>query len=130
MPLRKDYRVDKYPYHGAFYTYETDMDAPLDERETKEVLIEKVRCDIQRQGARHHSTLLGAGYTVYYPLEENPDWDGVDMSDKFLPIKVRRGMIFKGGEPLYPVMGTVEFVRFSQLGQASIDLKVLTETDV
>lgn len=119
----------KYPYTGAFYSYDTDFSLPLDERESKEALIEEVVCDIQRQGARHNGGLLGAGYKIKYPLELNPDWDGEDSSEQYLPIKVRRGMTFKGGEPLYPVEGEVEFVRFSQLGEATIDIKVKTESE-
>lgn len=128
MPLIEDYEIEKYPYKGAFYRSSIDLDALLDEREPIETLVEEVKCDIQRQGARHQGSFLGVGYTIYYPLMPNPDWDGEDMSTKYLPIKTRRGMIFRGGEPLYPVVGEVEFVRFSQLGQASIDIKVKTES--
>lgn len=122
-------KIKKYPYHGAFYSYDTDFSLPLDERVPQEILVEEVECDIQRQGARHNGGLLGAGYKVKYPLEPNPEWDGVDASQRYLPIKVRRGMTFKGGEPLYPVEGEVEFIRFSQLGEATIDIKVKTESE-
>lgn len=119
----------KYPYNGAFYSYDIDFSQPLDKRKPQEILVEEVICDIQRQGARHNGGLLGAGYKVKYPLVPNPEWDGEDDSKQYLPIKVRRGMTFKGGEPLYPVEGEVEFVRFSQLGEATIDIKVKTESD-
>lgn len=130
MAIKEDRSIQKYPYHGAFFTYDTDMSLPLDERTPKEILVEEVEhCDIQRQGARHQGSFLGAGYTVYYPLTPNPEWDGIDASEQYMPINVMRGMIFRGGEPLYPVEGEVEFVRFSQLGQASIDIKVKTESE-
>ena len=130
MSIKEDRFFQKYPYSGAFFTWDTPMDAPLDQREPQEILVEEVEhCDIQRQSARHQGFLLGAGYTVYYPLTPNPEWDGKSGSEQYLPIKVRRGMTFKGGDPLYLVTGEVEFVRFSQLGEASIDIKVNTETD-
>lgn len=129
MGVIRKRNIRKYPYKGAFYSYDTDFSLPLDERVSQKVLIHEVDCDIQRQGASHKSGLLGAGYKVKYPLELNPDWDGEDSSEQYLPIKVRRGMMFKGGEPLYPVEGEVEFVRFSQLGEATIDIKVKTETE-
>lgn len=128
MGIIRSHKIRKYPYRGAFYSYEIDFSLPLDKRAPQEILVEEVQCDIQRQGARHNGGLLGAGYEVKYPLSPNPEWDGEDASKQYLPIKARRGMAFKGGEPLYPVEGEVEFVRFSQLGEASIDIKVKTES--
>lgn len=129
MAIIEDILFEEYPYEGVFYTVETDYDAPLDEREPKEVLVQEVCCDIQRQGARHSGSFLGAGYTVYFPLEENPNWDGIRIADKYLPIKVKRGMMFRGGDSIYPIVGEIEFVRFSQLGQASVDIQVKTENE-
>lgn len=120
------FRMEKYPYFGRFYRWEEDEDAPLDEREPKEVEILATKCDIQRQGARHSGSFLGAGYTVYFPLEENPD--SVDASDRWLPIPIRRGMQFRGEGYSVPVVGDVEFVSFSQLGQCSVDINVKTES--
>lgn len=121
--------IRKYPYSGAFYSYEVDDRLPLDERVPQQTLVEEVQCDIQRQGAQSKSGLLGAGYKVKYPLEANPEWDGRDASEQYMPIKVRRGMVFRGGYPLYPVEGEVEFVRFSQLGEVTVDIKVKSETE-
>lgn len=121
----------EYPYSGAFYTFGVDEDLPLDERVPQEILVEVVEhCDIQIITSRHQGNFLGAGYKIYYPLEPNPEWDGVNASEKWMPIKVRRGMTFRGGGPLYPTEGTVELVRFSQMGQASIYIKVGTESDI
>lgn len=130
MAIKEDRFFKKYPYSGAFFEYEVpNSDIPLDQREPHEVLVEEVaHCDIQRQSARHQGFLLGAGYTVKYPLTPNLEWDGENGSEQYMPINVRRGMTFRGGEPLYPVEGIVEFVRFSQLGEASIDIKVDTES--
>lgn len=130
MAVARKRSIRKYPYSGAFYSYEVDFSLPLNQRLPQETLVEAVRCDIQRQGARHNGGMLGAGYKIKYPLAPNPEWDGEDASEQYLPIKVRRGMTFRGGEPLYPVEGEVEFVRFSQLGVATIDIKVKTETAV
>lgn len=129
MGVIRKHNIRKYPYNGGFYSYLTDFSLPLDERVQKEYLVEEVVCDIQRQGASHKGGLLGAGYKVKYPLEPNPEWDGKDASEQYMPIKVRRGMTFRGGSPLYPVEGEVEFIRFSQLGEATIDIKVKTESE-
>lgn len=130
MAIIEDFFISKFPYNGAVYTFVVDEDAPLDEREPEEVTVQEMKCDIQRQGARRNGVFLGAGYTVYYPLDPNPDWDGNDMATKYMPIKVKRGMTFKGNDSLYHIEGEIEFVRFSQLGQASFDVKVSTESDL
>lgn len=131
MAIATDRHIEKYPYNGAFYTFIVDDSLPLDERIPQEILVEEVEhCDIQIISSRHQGAFLGAGYIVYYPLTPNPDWDGINGSERYMPINVRRGMTFKGGDPLYPVEGEVELVRFSQLGQASIYIKVKTESDI
>lgn len=118
--------MDDFPFEGAFYTTEVDEDAPLDERIPQEVEVFRTVCDIQRSAKLHNGFLLGADYTVYWPLEINPDSTGT--VDKYGPIKVRRGMIFRGIMYGYPVVGTVEIVRPSQLGGCSCDIKVVTES--
>ena len=126
MPLRPDIELTPFPFEGAFYTTEVDEDAPLDERIPQEVEVFRTVCDIQRSAKLHNGFLLGADYTVYWPLELNPDSTGT--VDKFGPIKVRRGMIFRGIMYGYEVAGTVEIVRASQLGGCSCDIKVVTES--
>lgn len=127
MPLIEDIDWEEYPYFGTFYRWETDENAPLDEREAKEVEVLATKCDIQRMGSRRGGSFLGAGYTVYYPLERNPD--SVDSTDVWMPIPIRRGMTFRGEGYTVPVVGEVEFVRFSQLGQCSVDINVKTESE-
>ena len=115
-----------FPFEGAFYDYETDDSLPLDEREAQEVLVEEVKCDIQRSAQLHNGVLLGADYTVYWALEENPE--STYTNDRYMPIKVRRGMHFRGMMYGYLVEGTVEIVRASQLGGCSADIKIVTES--
>lgn len=117
-----------FPFFGAFYTYEVDKSLPLDQRVPKEVLVFETPADIQRAAKIHNGILNGADYTVYWPLELDPDSTGT--VDKFGPIEVRRGMRFRGTMYGYTVEGDVEIVRSSQLGGCSCDIKVVTETKI
>lgn len=119
--------MSDFPFEGAFYTYEVNEDAPLDERVPQEVLVEEIKCDIQRSAKLHNGVMLGADYTVYWALEENPE--STYTNDKYMPIKVRRGMRFRGMMYGYLVEGTVEIVRASQLGGCSCDIKIITESE-
>lgn len=114
-----------FPFEGAFYTYEIDKSLPLDQRVPQEVLVFETACDIQRSAKLHNGVMLGADYTVYWALEENSE--STYDNDKYMPIKVRRGMKFRGVMYGYLVEGTVEIVRASQLGGCSCDIKVVTE---
>lgn len=125
MPLREDRHIVKFPYLGEFFTYETDTDAPLDQREAEESVVFKTECDIQHASKLHNGWALGVDYTVYWPLERNPEAAGT--ADYYKDIPVRRGMRFRGIFYGYEVVGEVENVRPSQLGQASCDIKVVTE---
>lgn len=116
-----------FPFEGAFYDYVEDEDAPLNERVPKEALVEEVRCDIQRSAKLHNGIMLGADYTVYWALEPNPE--SIYDNDKYMPIKVRRGMHFRGMMYGYLVEGVVEIVRVSQLGGCSCDIKVTDESE-
>lgn len=119
--------MDDFPFEGAFYDYEIDESLPLDERVPQEVLVQEVRCDIQRSAKLHNGVMLGADYTVYWALEENPE--STYSNDKYMPIKVRRGMKFRGMMYGYLVEGVVEIVRASQLGGCSADIKTVTESE-
>lgn len=118
----------KYPYiDGIFYTYETDMNKPLDERKPEEVIVLKTRFDAQKVAKMHNGGALNADYTIYWPLEHNPD--AQDTWDEYMPIPVKRGMRFKGVADGVLIDGVVEIVAPSQLGQASADIKVTTESE-
>lgn len=119
--------MSDFPFEGAFYTYEVDEDAPLDQRVPQELLVFETKCDIQRSAKLHNGMMLGADYTVYWPLEDNPE--STCSNDKYMPIKVRRGMHFRGMMYGYLVEGTVEIVRASQLGGCSADIKITTESE-
>ncbi len=128
MAIREDFHVVKYPFKGAFYTFETNEDAPLDERESKEVLIFETECDVQKRQGIRQNTHIAAEYTVYFPLKENPD--SVNTVDKYAPVLVRRGHKFRGEAYGYTYEGVVNMVRLSQLGQCSVDIRVETESDI
>lgn len=129
MAVLEDKTLVDYPFRGAFYIYEMDEDAPLDERVQKEVLVFETECDIQRRGRLGGNGLNGAEYVVYFPLELNPESTGT--SDKYGPVNIRRGMTFRSDPAYgYTCEGVVEFVRLSQLGACSCDVKITTESDV
>lgn len=120
--------VTDFPFHGAFYTFEIDDDKPLDQRVPEEVLVFETDCDIQKNSRLHNGSMIGADYSVYFPLPLNPDSD--DTSDKYGPVMLRRGMIFRGTGYGYTYEGEVEIVRMSQLGGCSVDIKVTTESEL
>jgi hypothetical protein len=128
MPLKENILdVVQYPYYGSFYKVGVDESLPLNEQKAIETLVFETVCDIQRTAKLHNGNLLGANYTVYFPLEDNPDATG-DI-DRYKPIKVRRGMTFRGKFYGYTVEGQVEIIRPSQLGGCSCDIKIVSETD-
>lgn len=121
--------MSDFPFKGAFYTYDIDYSLPLDQRVPQEVLVFETPCDIQRRGKLGGNGLTGAEYVVFFPLELNPDATGT--ADKYGPVKVRRGMKFRSDPAYgYTCEGVVEFVRMSQLGGCSCDIKITTETDM
>jgi hypothetical protein len=129
MPLTEERNIEmvEYPYYGAFYEIGVaDSSSLIGQKEEKRLVLETV-CDIQRTAKLHNGNLLGANYTVYFPLPKNPDATGT--IDKFGPIDIRRGMTFEGEFYGYKVEGQVEIVRPSQLGGCSCDIKIVSETD-
>lgn len=117
-----------FPFHATFYTYEVDMDAPLDEREPKEKLVFETVADIQKRSGLRQNTALLAEYTCYFPLAVNPDSECT--CDKYGPALIRRGMTIRAEGYGYTYEGIVEMIRFSQLGGCSCDFRVSTETDI
>lgn len=128
MAVLDDFPVEgmtPYPYHGAFYRYEIPEDAPLDKQETQEILVYETDCDIQKRAGLRQANLIADDYTIYLPLELNPDATGT--IDKYKDCGVRRGMTFRGEFYGNAIEGTIEMVRPSQLGAMSVDIKVVTE---
>ena len=119
---------EEYPYHGKFLKYVVDQTKPLDEQVEEEVLIFETKCDIQKRSGLRQSNLLAADYTIYFPLELNPESTGT--IDKYKDCGVRRCHIFKGEFYGNLIEGVVEMVRPSQLGSMSVDIKVVTEHGV
>lgn len=117
-----------FPFHAAFYKYEVDEEADLDEREVKEILVFETEADIQKRSGLRQNTALLAEYTCYFPLPDNPNATGT--IDKYGPAKIRRGMKIRAEGYEYTYEGTVEMIRFSQLGGCSCDFRVETETDM
>jgi hypothetical protein len=126
MPLvENDIELVEFPYHGAFYVVGIDTSKPLNERTETETLVMETDCDIQKTAKMHNGNLLAAAYTIYFPLEENPDSTG--RGDRYKDIPIRRGMTFRGAFNGVEIEGEIEIVRPSQLGAASCDIKVVTE---
>lgn len=122
-----DIEMVDFAYHGYFYRVDVDDSLPLDERVPQEVIIFETDCDIQRRAVLSINTMLGANYAVYFPLEPNPNATGT--IDAYMPIDIRRGDKFRGEFYGYLVEGVVEFVRPSQLGACSVDIRVNTENE-
>lgn len=128
MAVLTGHEHEPFPYHGYFYTYDMDEDAPLDERVPVERIVFETDCDIQRRGKMGGKAMLAADYVVFFPLELNSE--STSTADKYGPIKVRRGMRFRGECYGYTAEGVVEFVRVSQLGGCSCDIRITTESEV
>lgn len=115
----------EYPYHGYFVRFETDESLDLDKQEETEILVYETDVDIQKRSGIRQSNLFIAEYTIYFPLVENPDATGT--IDKYLDCGVRRGHTFRGEFYGETIEGQIEFIRPSQLGMMSVDIKVVTE---
>lgn len=117
--------MNPFPYHGAFYRYEVDESALLDQQEAKEILVYETDTDVQKRSGTRQSNLFIAEYTIYFPLLPNPDAE--DSVDRYIDCGVRRGMTYRGEFYGQTIEGQVEFVRPSQLGAMSVDIKVISE---
>lgn len=117
--------MSDFPYHGYFFKYEIDTDAPLDQQVEQEILVYETDCDIQKRAGLRQANLIAADYTIYFSLELNPEATGT--IDKYKDCGVRRGMTFRGEFYGNTIEGTIEMVRPSQLGAMSVGIKVVTE---
>lgn len=91
-----------YPYYGRFFTTESDMDAPLLEREEKEVTVYETACDIQEVSKAANPALI-ATFSIFFPFDIENE------------LPVRRGMGFSGDMNGMEVRGQVTNVVLSQL---------------
>lgn len=115
----------KYPFHGAFYRYVVDEDAPLDGQTDKEILVYETDCNIQRRAGLRQANLVVADYNVRFPLESNPEATGT--IDLYKDCGVRRGYTFRGEFYGVTIEGQIEMIEPSQLGEMNVDIKVVTE---
>lgn len=120
--------MEEYPYiDGVFYTYETDMSKPLDERVPEEVIVLETKFDAQESARLHNGMALNADYAIFWPLENNPEAHGA--WNKYMPINVKRGMRFRGIANGVLIDGEIELVLPSQLGGAKCYIKVTSESE-
>lgn len=115
----------KYPFHGAFFRYAVDEDAPLDEQTDEEILVYETDCNILRRAGLRQANLVVADYNVRFPLERNPEATGT--IDLYKDCGVRRGYTFRGEFYGVTIEGQIEMIEPSQLGEMNVDIKVVTE---
>lgn len=137
----------EYPFDGVFYEYKTDTSGGLLEQKTEEVEVLRTKCDIQQTSQLGNAGFLASSYTIFFPLEQNSPFEATDVDsvgdvtnvdvnsmssqlidDKtYKPIKVRRGMYFRGEIYGYEVNGKVIGVAPSMLGGCACQIKDLDE---
>lgn len=120
--------IEEYPYiDGEFYSYEVNLEKPLDERVSEEAVVFETRFDAQEAAKLHNGMALNADYAIFWPLEINPESHG--MYDKYVDTPVKRGMRFRGIANGVLIDGEVELVVPSQLGGAKCYIKVTSESE-
>lgn len=134
--------LEEYPFDGVFYEYRTDTSGGLLNQKTEEVEVLRTKCDIQQTSQLGNAGFLASSYTIYFPLEQNDSLINSDTSDEpdgkpseeeliddktYKPIKVKRGMLFRGVIYGYEVNGKVIGVAPSMLGGCACQIKDLDE---
>lgn len=135
----------EFPFDGVFYEYRTDTSGGLLNQKTEEVEILRTKCDIQQTSQVGNAGFLASSYTIYFPLESNdsllgspsdeadgsagePPSDKELVDDKtFKPVKIKRGMYFRGTMYGYEVNGKVIGVAPSMIGGCVCQIKDLDE---
>ena len=135
----------EFPFDGVFYEYRTDTSGGLLNQKTEEVEILRTKCDIQQTSQIGNAGFLASSYTIYFPLKSNDSLLGSPSdeadgsagkipSDKelvddktFKPVKIKRGMYFRGTMYGYEVNGKVIGVAPSMLGGCACQIKDLDE---
>ena len=97
--------LQDYPFEGEFYKSTKDTSLPLTQQVQTEVVICKVRCDIQEESNFRATATAKAVYGIYVPFD----------GDKGV-IPVQRGHMFRGYQYGLLVAGKVIGVFPSQLG--------------
>lgn len=106
--------IENYPYDGVFYRTEIDEDAPLDEREEKEVIVFETKCDITESSHSWSREFIWAKYAIYFPFDKEKD-----------TIEVRLGDFFRANVHGLMVNGKVVGVFPSQLSGVTIYIQDL-----
>ena len=135
----------EFPFDGVFYEYRTDTSGGLLNQKTEEVEILRTKCDIQQTSQIGNAGFLASSYTIYFPLESNDSLLGAPSdeadgssggtpSDKelvddktFKPVRIKRGMYFRGTMYGYEVNGKVIGVAPSMIGGCACQIKDLDE---
>lgn len=135
----------EFPFDGVFYEYRTDTSGGLLNQKTEEVEILRTKCDIQQTSQIGNAGFLASSYTIYFPLESNDSLLGAPSdeadgssggtpSDKelvddktFKPVRIKRGMYFRGTMYGYEVNGKVIGVAPSMIGGCVCQIKDLDE---
>lgn len=94
-----------FPFSGEFYRSEADASLPPSAQTARDVVICRVRCDIQEEGNYRATQASKAVYGVYVPFDSEAD-----------EVPVRRGHMFRGSQYGLLVAGRVIGVFPSQLG--------------
>lgn len=138
--------LTEYPFDGLFYELLREGGDGLLDEEVKEVEVLRTKCDIQSSSQSSDITYLTGSYTIYFPLEfasgffrkpkndDENEKEGVNPTDKELvddktyePIKIKRGMYFRGVAYGYEVNGKVTAVVPSMLGGVCCQVKDVDE---
>ena len=137
--------LTEYPFDGLFYEYKTDDFVGLLHQKTEEVEVLRTKCDIQQTSQIGNAGFLASSYTIYFPLnfnsgffrkpqDDKDDEKDVQPIDKELvddktyePIRIKRGMYFRGSIYGYEVNGKVIGVAPSMLGGCACQIKDLDE---
>lgn len=96
--------LNPYPNYGYFYKLgEMDYSLPLDQRETKDVLVYESECDIQEVSKAANPVLI-ATFSVFFPFDITKE------------CPIRRGMKFQGSMNGIDISGMITNVVVSQVG--------------
>lgn len=129
----------EYPFEGVFYEYTTNTSGGLLDQTTEEVEVLRTKCDIQQNTFKDSSGFLTSSYSIYFPLEPSSlfpssseeevanEEENVSNEDSLAPIKIKRGMYFRGYVYGYEVNGKVKGVGFSMLGGCECQIEDLDE---
>lgn len=101
----------EYPFEGYFYRREVNKSLPLNEREEREKVILRTKCDIHESERSTAEGFLVSYFKIYFPFDVKEG------------IKIKRGDSFRGNMYGLVVNGEVIGIYPSQLGGCEVSLK-------